>query len=258
MSQTHEINQEHVNVGSFEDWLSSRQEHQMPRQSHAVGEVTNTYTAAASPRRQARPKTSHVHAVKEMRSPFYEPVPPVRTTALREVETGPRYLKRRREIRVRRGVLFFCATMVCLSAIVSVVARAEIAKMSLQVDHLDPTLTALQNANYQLSLQKQSLQAPARIAAFAQTQLHMQFPDTGSTVTNTANANSLISSRNSSYGLYYTPNGSPTTTEPTSNTSRTPSAQKQFPKQAQNTAPFTSVQTTNTTSASVVVQGPKG
>lgn len=220
MTQAYEFDQKERHVGSFEEWLASKEHNKTKSrvgQTHAREELKGRDLSTQDlQHRTYKPKLARSNspiALDELSpapksQPLFEPQP---KRVLHEVPTGPQYRARRREIKARRAVLFLSATVVCLAGIVSVVARAEIAKMSLAIDRLTPTIDALHKANYQLSLQEQALSSPARIAQYTQSHLNMVFPTT-SYEPSTASSNLMASAKGSPYGLYYTPSGSPTTT----------------------------------------------
>lgn len=208
MSEAFPFVREDRHIGTFEQWLNSKEmSSESPHRSSPADRGVSQ-----GRKFRAEPSEQHLSNLNALIPAQSERDQLRKQPVLKEVEAGSSFKRKRREIRLRQTILFICATTISAAAIISVVARAEIAKMSLLVDRQTPTLTSLQSADYLLSLREQSLKAPARIAQYAQSQLHMVFPSQVQGQPAGAAGSSLSSANGSPYGLYYTPGGAPTTT----------------------------------------------
>ena len=187
---------------------------------------------------------------------------------LRSLATGNDLKVARRGLRLRRATLGLSIAMIACGALVSVVVRAEIAKMQLKADMIAPQLASLNVSNQRLAVLAQQLSAPARIAALAQTQLHMVFPFGAPGTQASASGNSTASAAGQPYSLYYTPSGinpapaqvpAPTTTVPGASTSTVTSSVKAVsgpsvasPTQASTLTPVVPVSTGGATTATTL------
>ena len=218
-------------VGSFSDWIGERELEQRTVARVLAQEAIASQIAKASvapaptppPLREhrrnhkSRERPMHAqgsHAKRATASGFADAPPAIqhRLARLRPLATGEELKSLRRSARAHRLSVLSAIAMVAVAALISVVARAEIAKMQLKADAIAPTLATLVTQNQQLSVSAQQLSAPARIAAVAQNQLHMVFPS-GSGVAAVASSLATASAASQPYSLYYTAAGSdPTTT----------------------------------------------
>ena len=143
-----------------------------------------------------------------------------RMQRLRPVPTGAELRRAKRVNLAERLIVLVSVALVMAGALVSVVVRAEIAKMQLNADTVQPTLAKLGKENALLATSYQQLSAPARIAAIAQSQLHMVFAP-GAGITASTQPGSTYSAQGQVYSYYYSPSGV-TTSPPTTVTTLPP------------------------------------
>ncbi len=239
-------------VGSFADWVAMREaeqealdrvltadmlaEHRQRARSAAVAPPEES-PKRTKPRavRTATPRTkahAAVHSTKP-RIARVESTPSRRTQArrlgptaqhriqrLRTVPTGAELRHNRRVMLAERLIVLLSVAFIAVGALVSVVVRAEIAKMQLHADTIQPVLSSLNKENANLTATYQQLSAPARIAAIAQSQLHMVFAPGGG-IPATTQPGSTYSAQGQQYSYYYSPSGV-TPTPPTTATTAPP------------------------------------
>ena len=228
-------------VGSFSDWIDEREfeqrtvERVLSQAAVAAQIHKNSRSAAesAAPKRMAssgaprsevapkaprvgakapRPQHSSARADTGVEEIGLAPATKHRLERLRPLATGDELKALRRSARLHRAMVLGSLVIVAAAAIISVVARAEIAKMQLKADAISPQLASLVTQNQLLGVRAQQLSAPARIAAVAQTQLHMVFPS-GVGVQATSSRTATLSASSQPYSLYYSAAGTdPTTT----------------------------------------------
>ena len=215
----------HSQLGSFSTWIQRRE--------FEVETVNRVLAGASVDEHLAKAAFAQPQKTAKPRQINQKPRP--NKPKLRSLATGNDLKVARRGLRLRRATLGLSIAMIACGALVSVVVRAEIAKMQLKADLLAPQLASLNVSNQRLSVLAQQLSAPARIAALAQTQLHMVFPFGAPGVQARASANSTASAAGQPYSLYYTPSGinpapaqlpAPTTTVPGASPTTAPSSVK--------------------------------
>ena len=240
-------------VGSFADWVAEREAEQealdrlltadmlAEHRERARGAASVAAPARKDPpsrgRKQGQHGTQHAkaHTARPARpaAPRQEsgaakpadarrlgPAAQHRIQRLRPVPTGAELRRARRVNLAERLIVLLSVALVTVGALVSVVVRAEIAKMQLNADAIQPTLSTLGKENALLSATYQQLSAPARIAAIAQSQLHMVFAP-GAGITASAQPGSTYSAQGQIYSYYYSPSGI-TPTPPTTVTTVPP------------------------------------
>ncbi|CAG4901131.1 MULTISPECIES: hypothetical protein [Acidithrix] len=235
MSQIEHLDDfESARLSSFEEWLSGRSFREspsltrtatdqvplvhglptVPKESSTEGSPSHLRTSSGGGRaRRTRFSGVAINApIERVDSP---PTPQPLTHAprhLKSLPTGKTFRNSRRNVLLRRVYLGIAIVVLFGGIFVSVMARAEIAKMQLEVNTIAPEIASLTTTNNELALRSEALSAPARIAQYAQTKLHMVFssgPGTTSTYTNSSG----ISPTSTPLSLYYTPGGSaPVTT----------------------------------------------
>ncbi len=186
--------------------------------SEAGPKAARARAQAPSPRRTGARASAHVADIG------LAPATKHRLEHLRPLATGDELKALRRSARLHRAMVFGSLVIVAAAAIISVVARAEIAKMQLKADAIAPQLASLATQNQLLRVTAQQLSAPARIAAVAQSQLHMVFPS-GVGVQAVASRTGTLSATSQPYSLYYSAAGvDPTTTVAPTTTAAPPSS----------------------------------
>ena len=241
-------------VGSFADWVAAREAEQealdrvltadmlAEHRQRARAAVVEVPPKESAKRAKPKPKTprhggQHVkahsaHSVKprvarEQGTPSKReelrrlgPAAQHRLQRLHTVPTGAELRHNRRVMLAERLIVLLSVALVAAGALVSVVVRAEIAKMQLHSDNIQPALSSLNKENAILTATYQQLSAPARIAAIAQSQLHMVFAP-GAGITATTQPGSTYSAQGQEYSYYYSPSGV-TPTPPTTATTAPP------------------------------------
>ena len=175
---------------------------------------SQTYTRRAETTRvDVRPRSSNALKIEPQVRVQQRLDTPYRPAHLRPLPTGEELKVLRRPLLVKRFFYLAAISVVAFSVLTAVVAQAEIGKMSLSVTSLDSTISTLKASNQQLGLTEASLGSPARIAQYAQSQLHMTFATSNGVSSN--GHLGLYSASSQPYSEYYTPGGeAPTTTVP--------------------------------------------
>ncbi|MDA8101502.1 MAG: hypothetical protein M0Z34_00880 [Nitrospiraceae bacterium] len=239
-------------VGSFADWVAMREAEQEALDRVLTADMLAEHrqrarSAAVTPPKEAPKRTkpraarsatprTKAHAAAHSTKPRIEreeSTPSRRTQAhrlgptaqhriqrLRTVPTGAELRHNRRVMLAERLIVLLSVAFIAAGALVSVVVRAEIAKMQLHADTIQPVLSSLNKENANLTATYQQLSAPARIAAIAQSQLHMVFAP-GAGITATTQPGSTYSAQGQQYSYYYSPSGV-TPTPPTTATTVPP------------------------------------
>ncbi len=239
-------------VGSFADWVAMREaeqealdrvltadmlaEHRQRARSAAVAPPEESpkrtkpgAVRTATPRTKAhaavhstKPRIARVESTPSRRTQARRlgPTAQHRIQRLRTVPTGAELRHNRRVMLAERLIVLLSVAFIAVGALVSVVVRAEIAKMQLHADTIQPVLSSLNKENANLTATYQQLSAPARIAAIAQSQLHMVFAPGGG-IPATTQPGSTYSAQGQQYSYYYSPSGV-TPTPPTTATTAPP------------------------------------
>lgn len=231
MSQIEHLDDfESARLSSFEEWLSGRSfRESSPLARTATDQVPLVHALPTAPKgsptggspshlrtssgaaRARRTGFSGGAAINTPTERVDSPATPQPLTHaprhLRSLPTGKTFRNSRRNVLLRRVYLGIAIVVLFGGIFVSVMTRAEIAKMQLEVNTIAPEIASLTTTNNELALRSEALSAPARIAQYAQTKLHMVFssgPGTTSTYTNSSG----ISPSSTPLSLYYTPGGS--------------------------------------------------
>lgn len=241
-------------VGSFADWVAAREAEQealdrvltadMLAEHRQRARATVTPAPPKQPAKRTKPKTprhgaqhAKAHSAHVARPRVAREQPTTskreelrrlgpaaqhRIQRLRTVPTGAELRHNRRIMLAERLLVLLSVALVAAGALVSVVVRAEIAKMQLHSDNMQPALSSLNKENAILTATYQQLSAPARIAAIAQSQLHMVFAP-GAGIAAATQPGSTYSAQGQEYSYYYSPSGV-TPTPPTTATTVPPAA----------------------------------